>query len=284
MNTALIVLNYNDAERTSALVQSVACYRSVSHIVVVDNCSTDDSYNTLLPLAGEKIDVIRSESNAGYASGNNAGVLFALKHYAPEVLFIANPDVAFSEDTVIALYSTLMENKEYGVAAPVVRQGTNIWNLPGFIGIIESLFLVWFTLDKKLIRHNVLKDSRPIVPVDVVEGSFLAISADAWKKARGFDERTFLYAEEIIFAKRLRAQGFRECVLRDHFYDHLHSASIKKAHKSRKAAAFHYFRDSFRIYNRHYLHTSKTQDRIFDICWYLGYLERRLYDIVKSIR
>ncbi len=283
MNTALIVLNYNDADRTRTLVQSVSEYRSISHIVVVDNCSTDDSYEKLRVISGDKIHVIRTDSNAGYASGNNAGVLYALKHYAPEILFIANPDVAFSEDTVRALYETLTEHPEYGVAAPVVRHGTNVWNLPGFIGIIESLFLVWFTLDKKMIKQKILNDSRSIVPVDVVEGSFLAISADAWKNARGFDERTFLYAEEIIFARRLLNKGFGECVLRDHRYDHLHSASIKKAHKSRKAAAFHYFRDSFRIYNRHYIHTDRIQNRIFDFCWYLGYLERRLYDIIKSL-
>ncbi len=284
MNTALIVLNYNDADRTASLVKKISGYRSLTHIIIVDNCSTDDSFEKLLPLADSKIDVIRTESNNGYASGNNAGVLFALKHYAPEYLFIANPDVFFDDETALAMLNALHNTPSYGVSAPLVRQGTNVWNLPGFAGIIESLFLVLFTLDKKRIRRNILNDSRSIVPVDVVEGSFLAIKADAWKKAHGFDNRTFLYAEEIIFSRRLRNAGFTECVLKDYRYDHLHSASIKKAHRSRKAAAFHYFRDSFRIYNRFYLNTNPLQNIIFDICCDLGYIERCLYDIISSFK
>ena len=64
------------------------------------------------------------------------------------------------------------------------------------------------------------------------------------------------------------------------YYDHLHSASIKKQYHSSKAKAFHHFRDSFMIYNKYYLHTNIIQNVIFDIAYALGYLERIIFDLI----
>ncbi|MCR4892040.1 MAG: glycosyltransferase family 2 protein [Lachnospiraceae bacterium] len=289
MKTAIIILNYNDAERTGALVRTLRNYSCPDHIIVVDNCSSDDSFSRLSALSSDRVDLLRTRKNGGYARGNNAGIRYAIEKYRPDVLFVANPDVSFSEETATAMAKLIMENQgsgascPIGVCAPLVNQGYNVWDLPGFPGIIMSLFLVAFTLHKRRIRKRILSDSRPVFPVGVVEGSFLAISRQAYEKAGGLDPRTFLYAEEIIFAKRLKEAGFIECVLSNYRYDHLHSASIRKEYHSSKAAAFHHFRDSFRIYNRYYLHTGPVRNFIFDLAWGAAYLERRLYDFLKTI-
>ncbi|MCR5625735.1 MAG: glycosyltransferase family 2 protein [Lachnospiraceae bacterium] len=283
MDTSIIILNYNDAERTASLVKTLKSYPSLDHIIVVDNCSTDGSFGILSSLKDQVTTVIRTKANRGYANGNNTGIVYALKNFSSDILFIANPDVAFEEKTLLAMIKALKENPDMGVVAPVVDQGYNFWNLPGFIGILESLFLVWFNLDKKLIRQDILSRAGDLCPVGVVEGSFFAISAKSYKAARGFDERTFLYAEEIILAKRLLEQGYSEAVLKNERYDHLHSASIKKAYSSSKAKAFPNFKKSFRIYNKYYLHTGSFQDAVFDICYELGLLERKLFDIVHHM-
>ena len=284
MNTALIILNYNDAGRTSSLALAAAAFENLTKIVIVDNCSDDDSFEKLSELRSDKIHVIKSPSNGGYAKGNNFGCLYALKNFKSEILFIANPDVAFDNDTVCAMASILIRHPEYGVCAPLVRQGYNVWRLSSYIGIIESLFLLWFTLDKKIIRRKILSSKSQVIPVGVVEGSFFALSANAYKKAKGFDERTFLYAEEVILARRLKSAGFEEVVLRDFRYDHLHSASIKKKYHSSKAKAFHNFIKSFKIYNRYYLHTNALQDIIFDYASLLAYAERIIYDLIMNIK
>ena len=284
MNTSLIILNYNDHERTASLAVSAATHQSLKHIVIVDNCSTDGSFEKLASLQSEKIHLIKSPSNGGYAKGNNFGCLYALKNFKSEVLFIANPDVAFDDNTACAMASILISHPEYGVCAPLVRQGFNVWRLSSFIGIIESLFLIWFNLDKKLLRKMIESGREQVVPVGVVEGSFFALSANAYKKAKGFDERTFLYAEEVILARRLKAAGFSECVLKDFRYDHLHSASIKKAYQSSKAKAFHNFVDSFRIYNKYYLHTNTVQNAVFDFACLLAYAERVVYDLIMNLK
>ena len=283
MNTSIIILNFNDGERTAALVKKIKSYVLFDHIIVVDNLSTDNSMDILLPLKDAVTDVISSGSNGGYARGNNFGILHALKNYGSDYIFVANPDVSFTEDTAMQMVQALKDHPEYGIVAPNVRQGYNAWELPGFAGIIQSLFLVAFTLHKKRVRENIILSPEELVQTGVVEGSFFAISSKAYKAARGFDERTFLYAEEIIMARRLLAAGYKEAVLRDCYYDHLHSASIKKLYHSSKAKAFHHFRDSFRVYNRYYLHTTHFQNKVFDLAYAAALLERHIYDGVYKL-
>ena len=282
MKTTLIILNYNDADRTSELINKVSGYTSLDDIVVVDNGSTDDSAEKLSDLSGEHIHFIGRDTNGGYAKGNNTGLLYALKKLKSDVIFFANPDVYFTDETVIAMTAALRDHPGYACVAPLVNQGYNVWHLPGFSGILISLFLFAFTFEKIAVRKKIEESGEDLVPVGVVEGSFFAVRAEAMKEVRGFDERTFLYSEEIILSYRLRSKCYLTGVLPKERYDHLHSASIKKIYKSSKAAAFHHFRDSFRIYNKYYLKTGALQDKIFDLCWQLGYWERKLYDIIKS--
>ncbi len=283
--TSLVILNYNDPERTLSLARKAASYGELDHIVIVDNCSTDDSADILGKEAGGKIRLICREENGGYARGNNTGVCYALKELKSDIVFIANPDVSFSEETVAAMKKALKEDPEYGLIAPLVNQGYNAWHLPGFGGIIVSLFLFAFTFEKILERKRIEivgRSGKEVVTTGAAEGSFFAISADAYKAARGFDERTFLYAEEIILSYRLKKKGYLTGIMPSERYDHLHSASIKKIYRSSKAAAFHHFYDSFRIYNKYYLKTGPFRDLIFKVCWYAGYLERKIYDALKG--
>ena len=282
MRAALIILNYNDYARTLGLLQKVRGYKALDHIVIVDNASDDGSFEVMSRESDEKVHVISRSENGGYAKGNNSGALYAIKHFCPEVLFFANPDVFFEEDTVIAMKKALSGNPSLGGVAPLVKQGYNVWNLPGFVGVLESLFLIMFNLDKKRIRMKLERSGDALKEAGVVEGSFFAVDAGKFKEIHGFDERTFLYSEEIILSRRFRAHGYRMGVLTGYRYDHLHSASIRKIYRSSKAKAFHHFRDSFRIYNKYYLKTGALQDKIFDLCWYLGYLERVVYDRLKE--
>lgn len=280
--TALIILNYNDADTTEKLIRLVRGYEALTHIVVVDNRSTDDSYGQLKKYASEKVDVIQAEANKGYASGNNFGAFYALKKYHPEYLLIANPDVEFSESVVKKLIEALKANERGAVAAPIVNQGYNIWSLPNYWGIIEALFLVWFNLDKRSQKKKLMAKGG-VQPVGVVEGSFFCIKAAVFQQIGGLDERTFLYCEENILAKRVNNIGMQVLALADERYDHFHSQSIKKHYRS-KAKAFHNFYPSFELYLKEYLHIGTVAHGFYKICFGVAYLERVLYDMVMKAK
>lgn len=282
MLNSLIVLNYNDhatTERFVAMASSIGC---IEKIIVVDNASSDDSFEILKKLAGKKVDVIRTEKNGGYAYGNNFGCRFAIEKYDPDVLFISNPDVRFDEKVIEDMQRILTETSKVGVVAPIVNQGYNVWDLPTFCGVIETVFMLWFTADKKRIKNRLIASSNEIETVGVVEGSFWAVSKEAYIRAGGLDERTFLYYEENIFAKRLKDIGYDVAVLTKDRYDHFHSVSIRK-HYGGKIRAYKHFATGMKLYLKEYLGAGTAKTVIFDIAYALGFLERVLYDILHTV-
>ena len=286
MDVSLIILVYNDGRRASGLVEKIKDHKTFDHIVIVNNCSTDDTYEVISATAltcPTKVTVISTPENGGYAKGNNFGVRYALDHFNSDYIFIANPDTFFTDETSHAMLCALKNHPEYGVAAPIVTQGCNVWRLTGFASVIESLFLIIFNLDRRRLKKRLISCGHTLVAVDVVEGSFFAISRYAYEKTGGFDERTFLYGEEMILSYRLRQAGLKTGVLTKERYDHLHSATIKKLNNNSKARAFHHFRDSFRIFNKYYLHTGPLQDLIFECAYGLAHMERVIYDRIVSL-
>lgn len=282
MDNCLIVLNYNDYETTTDFIKMATDCSAISKIIVVDNCSSDDSFEVLKKLKNERIEVIQTEKNGGYAYGNNYGIKYALKKYNPNYIFISNPDVQFRNDVVINMQEALEKKENIGVVAPIVNQGYNIWEIPGFLGVIESVFLVIHNIHKRKIKKRLLKSSENIIEVGVVEGSFWCVKKEAYYKAGGLDERTFLYYEENIFSKRLENAGYTEAVLVKDRYNHNHSVSIKKRYGG-KARVFKHFRTGMLIYLNDYLLCNRFQKVLFEIAFFIGFVERIIFDLVTAV-
>ncbi len=274
----LIVLNYNDYPTCYRLLEKVSGYSVFDGIVVVDNCSTDDSYDMLKKKETDKVRVIRSEENKGYAAGNNYGIQYALNKFNPEILYIANPDVMFEEKTVWSLNRIIDEKSEAAVVAPLVEQGYNVWNQPDFWGVIAELFLVIFNINKRLIKKR-LQNKKSITEVGVVEGSFFGIRAKVYREIGQFDERTFLYCEENILGFVLKSRGWKTFVDPTISYQHLHANSIKKEYKG-VTRAFRHFYDSFTVYLWEYLNIKSWQYLVFKVSYGIGYLERMLFGVI----
>ena len=280
IENCLIILNYNDAVTTEKLINKIKSYESIDKIIIVDNCSDDNSYSVLRRLSSQKIDVLTTNSNRGYAYGNNVGALYAISKYNPQILYFANPDVEFEEEVFSAMSEALFREKQIALVAPLVKKGYNVWKLPGYFGTIRSLFLIWFTLHKKKIVKSIVKD---VQNVDVVEGSFFAIKKTVFEEIDGFDERTFLYLEENILAQKLLKHGYTEGVLSKYNYLHEHSKSIKKEYHS-KARAFKLFKSSYHIYLKYYLGCNKEQIALFNMFYMLAYFERMIYDLLVKLK
>ena len=71
MNVGIVILNYTDSETTVKLLDMIKEYKILESIVVVDNNSTDNSYEVLKKFENNKIKVIKSKMNKGYGYGNN---------------------------------------------------------------------------------------------------------------------------------------------------------------------------------------------------------------------
>ena len=67
IENVLVVLNYNDYNTIEKFLNNAVHIESIDKLIVVDNCSTDNSFEKLRAYESEKTDVIKTEKNGGYA-------------------------------------------------------------------------------------------------------------------------------------------------------------------------------------------------------------------------
>ena len=89
----MIIINYNDYDTTKRLLDNVSKYKCLDKIVVVDNDSSDDSYNKLKRVKRKNLVILKNNDNRGYASGINIGVKYLIEELGNLNIIISNSDV-----------------------------------------------------------------------------------------------------------------------------------------------------------------------------------------------
>lgn len=238
---SLVVLNYNNAAETSKYVNSILGYDGIDHIIIVDNMSTDNSFEQLVMLRSPKVDVVSSGRNGGYGYGNNFGVRQLVEKYQSKYIVISNPDVKYEENVGIecARFLSLNESASYLAVAPVMINVTGekssycAWDIPRAINyLLFSLPVLGkvFKLDYKNVEDT---EGRKYLNCDCIAGSFLMINADLFSDIGMYDEEIFLYCEETSLGIRAKAKGYRSAMLLDYSFIHAHSTTISKEIKGK---------------------------------------------------
>ncbi len=225
-----VMINYNTAPLAEKLLDNIKDYKSIKKIIVVDNHSTDSSYETLKKRENKKIEVIKTDQNKGFSYGMNIGCKRAIELFKDCDILLSNTDiVVHSEDTIKEIKEALKDPKT-AVVGPVVYQGKEIsrgWKLPT---IKEECFNNLPVIGKKFQKRNLLypeshyKGTTSLV--DVVSGCFFAIKSSILEEIGFFDERVFLYYEENILGKKLKEKGYHSVICNNVVILHEHSVSI----------------------------------------------------------
>ena len=229
----IVVLNYNDAKQTIEYLQNIQCYKNIDHVVVVDNNSTDKSYYELKKYENEKIKIIHSGKNGGYGFGNNYGIQYLIKNYNSKYLAITNPDVKYDESCLMACEDFLKSNKEYVIVAPRMKNvkgkivNNAAWMIPTWKEY--AFFSLIFLGRLYKLNYAKLNKKNQYLDIDCVAGSMLVINTEAFLRIGMFDERTFLYCEEVIIGIKAKRSGYTTALLISYNFTHMHSASIDKA-------------------------------------------------------
>lgn len=260
MINTLVVLNYNDFETTKQLVDSVNGYRSIQHVVIVDNCSSDESHKKLYECYKNREDVnlLISQKNGGYAYGNNLGCRYAIDNLGTDFITIANPDVSFSDFALLQMIKFANEHEDAGCVSAIMKcneknRSPMAWKEPKYIDcLIESSVLLGNIFRRRVVYKMEDLKKCEASRVDVVAGSFFVLSRDAYTAINGFDESTFLYYEENILAKRLKTINKNNYLLTNVFYYHECSKSIDKSCHNDKERLKH-AQNSRKVYLRQYL-------------------------------
>lgn len=250
----LVILNYNDSERTIELLDEIAEYDVWDKIVVVDNKSTDNSFEILKKCTYEKVDVIESRRNGGYSYGNNFGIKYLDAHYNIDICVIANPDIRVAEEVIHKMVRVIGDGGRYSATAPVMLDKNGKYTLNAYKrrGYYQDVweYLVPMQYPKKqhgqFLSNRARTDFAEIVPVHMLPGSLFAIAIDALKKINYLDEGVFLYCEERILAERMHRYDLHLGLLINESYTHLHEetrdciSQIRQMERVNSARIYYY--------------------------------------------
>ena len=256
----MVIVNYNDFKTTSKLLENIKEYSCLNKIVVVDNFSTDNSVEELKKFENSRITIIKNRKNNGYASGLNTGCKYLIKELGTCNIIFSNSDIIIKDEKdIIKLSSDL--GKEISVVGPVIYEHGNYnkgWKQT--TKTMEILFnLPWISryFKKKLLYYDENHYRGKTSKVDVVSGCFFMTTSEILKEVNYFDEETFLYYEELIFAKKVKEKKKQTIIDNEVEIIHDHSVTIDK--NVTKIKKYRILKSSQRYYVKKYLKANSFQ-------------------------
>jgi N-acetylglucosaminyl-diphospho-decaprenol L-rhamnosyltransferase len=209
---AVVIVNYNGGALLAACARSVLDDTSAGDVelVVVDNASQDDSL-ARLERALPNVRVVHAPGNVGYARAANLGIAATR---APLVA-VLNADTEIGVGTNAALARRFEDNPRLGAVGPRIRNldGTDYpsaRSLPTLVDAVGHGALGLFLPNNRFTRRYRQLDADPARarPVDWVSGAALWFRRDALDDVGGWDERYFMYMEDVDLCWRLRRAGW----------------------------------------------------------------------------
>jgi len=196
---AVVVVCHDSAGEVGATLAALGPQlRPGDEVVIVDNASRDGTPE-VVRAAAPQATVVESKENLGFAGGCHAG---ARASRAPLVLLL-NPDAVPAPGCLDALRACAAECPEWGAwQALVTMPGGELVNTAG--NVVHYLGFGWAG---DLGRPVAAVDQRPH-EVGFCSGAALVVRREAWDAAGGFDERYFMYGEDLDLSLRLRLAGW----------------------------------------------------------------------------
>jgi GT2 family glycosyltransferase len=210
MHLSIVIVNYNTCNLLRDCLHSV--YGSKAdfgyEVIVVDNFSPDDSV-AMVRQEFPQAYLIASDINGGYAYANNLGLAEAQGRY----VLLLNPDTVLPPTALGDVLDFMEEHPDAGVAGPklVLADGSLDLACRRSFPTLDVAFYRLMGLSKRYPnsprynRYNLgYLDPDEVAEVDSVVGAFMLMRREALDQAGFFDERFFMYAEDIDLCYRIK--------------------------------------------------------------------------------
>jgi hypothetical protein len=195
-----VILNYRRPGETIDCVRSLErCGYAALKIVIVDNGSGDRSEEILRETFPEHA-VLQTGSNKGFAAGNNAGLRHALDSDPGYVLVLNN-------DTVVSpgFLEPMVEVLERSPTAAAATGTIYFYDDPERVWYAGGRIIPWRAsgFSDQLRRRRRPEDLGPTRPVTFASGCMMLFRPAFLRETGGFDERYFMYVEDVHLCARL---------------------------------------------------------------------------------
>jgi GT2 family glycosyltransferase len=180
-----------------------------SHIYVVDNGSTDDTVRHVTR-GYSGVNVLPNQENLGFSKANNIGA----QEGSSGMLLFANPDTVFLPGAVSRLVGELTSNATTGICGPLLVD-LNLSPKPESYLLppsVPGVFLQYTYLWKPVYMLRRLLEGihrRSDLPRrrEVLSGACMSLCREDFLRVGGFDERFFMYAEDMDLCEKVRGLG-----------------------------------------------------------------------------
>lgn len=207
----VIVVHRESLDVLRACFDAVKATRDVScEVFVVDNGASDEYRALVEPMPHATY--IRNGKNMGFAYAVNRGMERSTGRY----VLLLNPDTVIPPDAIAKMVRHLDRDREVGIASCVIRypdgklQDT-IRRFPGFIDQLLVLLKLPHVFKRlPAIDRYMMRDKDPMVTQDVdsIMGAFMFIRRELIDRIGMFDERYFIWFEEVDYCKMAVDAGF----------------------------------------------------------------------------
>ncbi|WP_421921676.1 glycosyltransferase family 2 protein [Marinobacter salarius] len=208
----VVTVNWNSGPQLNDCLDSIRSNNigKISRVIVVDNGSTDGSTEAIEDLSG--IEVIRTEQNLGFGAACNIGAKVGSSRY----LLFLNPDTRLEASSLLIPLAFMEQagNEKVGICGiQLVDERGEVSPTCARHPTLGRLVSSALGLDKLPgLRGSGIRMSNwnhcDTRKVDQVMGAFFFIRREVFEACNGFDERFFVYFEEVDVAKRSRLAGW----------------------------------------------------------------------------
>lgn len=207
----VLIVTYNNRRLIQDCLDSLLKYapRRLARVYVADNNSPDHTADVI---AGNypSVELYRRRTNDGFAVANNDLIRTSTSNY----LLILNPDTRFEMDALSPLLTTLDETDSIGMIGCrlLTADGTPDHaakrSFPSPAVALHYFFLRMIgRKGSSYIRPDIADNE--VADVDAINGAFMLVRRHAVDEVGGFDERYWMYAEDLDWCARFAAQGWR---------------------------------------------------------------------------
>ncbi|MCF6186290.1 MAG: glycosyltransferase family 2 protein [Desulfobulbaceae bacterium] len=208
----IIIVNYNTGLLLSRCLDSIRAQKeSDCRVIVVDNASVDKSLE-LIRSGYPEVLLIGNDRNLGFAAANNQ----AIRETEAELLFFLNPDTELQPGCLAEIRAFMAAHPEVGLAGPA---------------IVNSDGSHHSTVEERYPGSHYTCGEVDELPGDIawILGAALIASRSVIAEVGGFDERFFLYAEDIDLCLEIRKRNWLLGYIANAKVLHLEGQSEKKA-------------------------------------------------------
>ena len=239
-DVAVIIVNFNTREDLENCVASIvdAPPSCVARIVVVDNASSDGSVEAIRA-RWPAVEVLAQERNLGFGAANN----IALRTCREPLALLLNSDAKAPAGAIDLL-------RERMLATGAVAAGPRIVDATGNVELSFGQMLTpWNEYQQKGRARGAATWTKDERFVDWVTGACLLLNVAAARAVGFFDERYFMYEEDVDLCASLRAAGGRILFTPSAEVVHVRGRSIDAA--AAGSSTSHYDRSHVAFYEKH---------------------------------